>query len=277
MLLFHHVGEARSRYSRYLAEILRMEGFVDFAEEDISALEGSLLARHDLVILPRAALSRAQAGQLVDYVRHGGRLIAFLPEPQLSEVLGLRPSYRGLDGGLLHSDTQHPALTGLCPEPVQVATPAISWSLDAADGLSRLAAIHPAGNEDQESSPAVVFATVGRGAAVLVSYDLPYTVARLRQGNPEHVDLCFAGLVCTVGSNLELGIGNAAMCHLAVSTPAIDADNFPYDILSPFFYETDLLQEPLPIRAGRASPPTGPGLGVQLDEDKVAFYRADKG
>ena len=194
MLLFHHVGEARSRYSRYLAEILRMEGFVDFAEEDLSALEGSLLARHDLVILPRAALSRAQAGQLVDYVRHGGRLIAFQPEPQLSEGLGLRPTYRGLDGGLLHIDTRHPALTGLCPEPVQVATPAIAWSLDASDGLSRLAAIHPAGNEDEHSTPAVVFATVGRGAAVLVSYDLPYTVARLRQGNPEHVDLCFAGL-----------------------------------------------------------------------------------
>ena len=85
-----------------------------------------------------------------------------------------------------------------------------------------------------------------------------------------------AGLVCTVGSNLELGIGNAAMIHLAMSTSAIDAATFPCDILSPFFYETDLLQEPLPIRAGEARPPTGPGLGVQLDEDKVAFYRTDK-
>ena len=85
-----------------------------------------------------------------------------------------------------------------------------------------------------------------------------------------------AGLVCTVGSNLELGIGNAAMIHLAMSTSAIDAANFPCDILSPFFYETDLLQEPLPIHAGEARPPTGPGLGVQLDEDKVAFFRTDK-
>ena len=43
-----------------------------------------------------------------------------------------------------------------------------------------------------------------------------------------------AGLVCTVGSNLELGIGNAAMIHLAMSTSAIDAENFPCDIISPF-------------------------------------------
>ena len=85
-----------------------------------------------------------------------------------------------------------------------------------------------------------------------------------------------AGLVCTVGSNLELGVGNAAMIHLAMSTSAIDAENFPCDILSPFFYETDLLQEPLPIRAGEAQPPTGPGLGVELDEEKVAFFRIDR-
>ncbi len=85
-----------------------------------------------------------------------------------------------------------------------------------------------------------------------------------------------SGLVCTVGSNLELGIGNAAMIHLAMATPAIDAETFPCDILSPFFYETDLLQQPLPIRAGEARPPSDPGLGVALDEDQLAFYRTDK-
>ncbi|MCB0107409.1 MAG: dipeptide epimerase, partial [Caldilineaceae bacterium] len=64
-----------------------------------------------------------------------------------------------------------------------------------------------------------------------------------------------AGLVCTVGSNLELGIGNAAMIHLALATSAIAAERFPCDILSPFYYESDLLTEPLPIQAGRAMAP----------------------
>lgn len=194
MLLFHNAGEARSRYSYYLAEILRMEGFVDFSEEDISALGGDLLALHDLIILPRVALSRAQIGQLVDYVQDGGRLIAFQPEPQLTEELGLRPAYHGLDGGLLHIDTRHPTLQGLCSEPVQVLTPAVAWSWEAAETISQLADIRPAKNGSVEGAPAVVSATVGRGVAVLFSYDLPYTVARLRQGNPDHVDLCFAGL-----------------------------------------------------------------------------------
>ena len=42
-----------------------------------------------------------------------------------------------------------------------------------------------------------------------------------------------AGLVCTVGSNLELGVGNAAMIHLAMSTSAIDAENFPVTFSAP--------------------------------------------
>jgi L-alanine-DL-glutamate epimerase-like enolase superfamily enzyme len=82
-----------------------------------------------------------------------------------------------------------------------------------------------------------------------------------------------AGLVCTVGSNLEMGVASAAMIHLAMATPAIGAEEFPCDILSPFFYEGDLLAEPLPIEAGKASPLERPGLGVELDEQKVERYR----
>jgi muconate cycloisomerase len=82
-----------------------------------------------------------------------------------------------------------------------------------------------------------------------------------------------AGLVCTVGSNLEMGIASAAMIHLAMATPGIAAEEFPCDILSPFFYEDDLLSEPLPIQAGRAAPFERPGLGVELDEAKLKRYR----
>ncbi|MFQ3630762.1 mandelate racemase/muconate lactonizing enzyme family protein [Roseiflexus sp.] len=82
-----------------------------------------------------------------------------------------------------------------------------------------------------------------------------------------------AGMVCTVGSNLELGIAGAAMIHLALATTAIDAEAFPCDIIGPFFYESDILAEPLPVQAGIARAPSGLGLGVVLDERKVAQYR----
>jgi L-alanine-DL-glutamate epimerase-like enolase superfamily enzyme len=84
-----------------------------------------------------------------------------------------------------------------------------------------------------------------------------------------------AGLTCTVGSNLELGVASAAMIHLAMATPGIGAEEFPCDILSRFFYEDDLLAEPLPIEAGSARPFERPGLGVELDENKLQRYRVE--
>jgi L-alanine-DL-glutamate epimerase-like enolase superfamily enzyme len=81
------------------------------------------------------------------------------------------------------------------------------------------------------------------------------------------------GLKCTIGSNLELGVGSAAMIHLGIATAGITAEQFPCDIIGPFFYETDLLKEPLPISPGSARPNDKPGLGVELDDDQVKRFR----
>jgi muconate cycloisomerase len=81
------------------------------------------------------------------------------------------------------------------------------------------------------------------------------------------------GLSCTVGSNLEMGIGSAAMIHLAIATKGIHPEVFPCDIIGPYFYEDDILTEPLPIQGGEARVTSRPGLGVELDEEKVARYR----
>jgi muconate cycloisomerase len=81
------------------------------------------------------------------------------------------------------------------------------------------------------------------------------------------------GLKCTIGSNLELGVGTAAMTHVALATQAIDPDSFPCDIIGPFFYEDDIVKEPLPIAPGSARANDKPGLGVELDDDKVERYR----
>jgi muconate cycloisomerase len=79
-----------------------------------------------------------------------------------------------------------------------------------------------------------------------------------------------AGLGCTIGSNLEMGIGSAAMIHLAMATNGIQ---WPCDIIGPLFYTDDLLTEALAIRGGEATAPERPGLGVELDEEKVRQYR----
>ena len=83
-----------------------------------------------------------------------------------------------------------------------------------------------------------------------------------------------AGLRSTVGSNLEMGIGTAAMIHFAMAAQGI-GEEFPCDIIGPLFYTDDLLEEPLAIGGGHARPSGGPGLGVELDQTKVRLYRVE--
>jgi len=83
-----------------------------------------------------------------------------------------------------------------------------------------------------------------------------------------------AGITCTVGSNLELGVASAAMIHLAMATPGIGAEEFPCDIIGPLYYESDMLTSPIAIADGRVTSPDGPGLGVDLDEAIVDRWRA---
>lgn len=83
-----------------------------------------------------------------------------------------------------------------------------------------------------------------------------------------------AGLSCTVGSNLELGIASAAMAHLAAATPAVASEEFPCDILGPLAYEHTLLREPFDFRDGTIAVPDKPGLGVEVDDAMLERYRA---
>jgi muconate cycloisomerase len=84
-----------------------------------------------------------------------------------------------------------------------------------------------------------------------------------------------AGIPCHVGSNLELGVGSAAMLHLACAVPNIDSETYPADILGPHYHESDLLLEPLALDFNGARIPPGPGLGVVLDEEQLRRYRVD--
>jgi muconate cycloisomerase len=82
-----------------------------------------------------------------------------------------------------------------------------------------------------------------------------------------------AGVRCTIGSNLELGVGTAAMLHVAAAFPEVDTDAFPADTIGPFYHEADLITKPLDLGPPYARVPDGPGLGVELDEDQVKRWR----
>ena len=73
-----------------------------------------------------------------------------------------------------------------------------------------------------------------------------------------------AGVICTIGSNLEREIATAAMAHVTVATPNIQCERFPGDLIGPLYFEHPFTAEPLRYAADRLFTPTAPGLGVAL-------------
>ena len=82
-----------------------------------------------------------------------------------------------------------------------------------------------------------------------------------------------AGLRCTIGSNLELGIGTAAMLHVAAAFPEVDCDAFPADTIGPFYHDGEIITQPLDLGPPYARVPDGPGLGVELDERALSKWQ----
>jgi muconate cycloisomerase len=81
-----------------------------------------------------------------------------------------------------------------------------------------------------------------------------------------------SNIPCTLGSMHPLGVQTAAIAHLVASTRTI---------MEPIGYGSplerlgdDVVTEPLTVRNGVVTVPTKPGLGVELDEDKVKKYSA---
>jgi muconate cycloisomerase len=74
-----------------------------------------------------------------------------------------------------------------------------------------------------------------------------------------------AGVLCTIGSNLEREVATAAMAHVTVATPNIRCERFPGDLIGPVYFEKPLSHSPLHYEADRLFVPEGPGLGVTVD------------
>jgi len=77
-----------------------------------------------------------------------------------------------------------------------------------------------------------------------------------------------AGVECTMGSNIELGVGNAAKLHIAASHSAVSV---PSDI-PVWFYKEDIITPKLEVVGGKIRVPEGKGLGVRVDERKLERY-----
>jgi L-alanine-DL-glutamate epimerase-like enolase superfamily enzyme len=82
-----------------------------------------------------------------------------------------------------------------------------------------------------------------------------------------------AGIPCLLGSNIELGVSTAMMTQIAAAFDEIRNCPVASDVIGPLYHEDDIVVTQPRIEGGFIHVPEGPGLGVELDWDKVSYYR----
>src|SRR5712675_3628275 len=94
-----------------------------------------------------------------------------------------------------------------------------------------------------------------------------------------------AGIICNVNGSAELGIGNLANLALAAAAPAVTLAcvvpvSTPAQAQSPgnvagIYYTDDLITEPMRFVDGAIDLPSGPGMGIPVDEAKIRQYTVE--
>lgn len=130
----------------------------------------------------------------------------------------------------------------------------------------------PIALNESVSDPASVWQIVRVEAATFVLPDTPQAGGILPCVKIGH--LCeAAGIPCIMHCGHDLGPKTAAMVHIAAACPAYSlANDSTYYGLA-----DDICTEPLPIVRGKIAVPTGPGLGIECDPEKLRRYAVDCG
>lgn len=81
-----------------------------------------------------------------------------------------------------------------------------------------------------------------------------------------------AGIALYGGTMLEAGVGTIASAHVFATFPTI---SFGTELFGPLLLTEEILEEPLVYSEFTLTVPTGPGLGIALDADRIAFLRRD--
>jgi muconate cycloisomerase len=91
-------------------------------------------------------------------------------------------------------------------------------------------------------------------------------------------------MLCDINGSGEMGIGNAANLHLAAAAPEITlAGTIPITSTAEIErtktaghkYLDDIIAEPFGYEDGHLIVPNGPGLGIEVDTDKLKKYRVN--
>lgn len=81
-----------------------------------------------------------------------------------------------------------------------------------------------------------------------------------------------AGVLLYGGTMLEAAVGTVASAHVFATFPMLP---FGTELFGPLLLTEEILEEPLDYADFSLKVPDGPGLGIALDEDRIAFHRRD--
>lgn len=118
------------------------------------------------------------------------------------------------------------------------------------------------------------------GAAAYISCYVTKPGGLFRARQQAHVANMF-GILCDIGGSIETGLGNAANLHLGAAVenavlPSVCPVSGPRGSNRPeiagIYYTDDLITEPFAFIEGKVMVPKGPGLGVEIDTEKLARY-----
>ena len=152
-----------------------------------------------------------------------------------------------------------------------VEQPVARHAVAAMHRLSVRAAI-PIMADEALSGPASAYALASNAAAGVFSVKIAQSGGLFAASRVAAIAEA-AGIGLYGGTMLEAGIGTAASAQLAATLPSLA---WGTELFGPLLLTEEILAEPLVYRAFGVEVPTGPGLGVALDEDKVGRLRRDR-
>lgn len=137
-------------------------------------------------------------------------------------------------------------------------------------GLARLRAQSPIAIMADEvlHGPEDAYDLATRGAADVFSIKIAQSGGLLAAKRVEAIARA-AGVETYGGTMLEGGIGTIASAHVFAT---FDSLSFGTELFAPLLLTQEMLTEPLAYADGVLRLPTGPGLGVTLDAEKLSYF-----
>jgi len=174
-------------FGTYTCELLKAEGLNEFILDSLNskAISKKYLKQFDVIILAESEIGKDQKELFEEYVKTGGKLIAFRPDKDISGIFGIEYLGETIDNGYIKIDENSGQGRGLIKESMQFHGIADKYSVQSAKIIASILS-----NKDAtETFPGVVTNNYGQGQTIAFLYNLPKSIVYTRQGNP-----LFAGI-----------------------------------------------------------------------------------